>query len=181
MTLHQCFPRLTARSTAASPRSPVDLADKTLPSCEGWRPMRPPSRPSKNFFQFCQATLYFFASTPASFNVGLLSVTRNLTALRPSTLRSVSQTRLQIQSGVPPEGIPLQSTFSICSSIQQFHCQYLNMVIKATNAASQDAKHIDPIEDIRKLDTIECGPEARKHFALADSYRNLNHGMTMPF
>lgn len=37
----------------------------------------------------------------------------------------------------------------------------------------------DPLEEIKGLGSIECGEEARKHFDIADSYRNLNHGKSM--
>lgn len=37
----------------------------------------------------------------------------------------------------------------------------------------------DPLEDIKNLGSIECGEEARKHFNIADGYRNLNHGMSL--
>jgi hypothetical protein len=33
------------------------------------------------------------------------------------------------------------------------------------------------LEAIKGLDSIECGAEARKHFGLAKSYRNFNHGI----
>ena len=35
----------------------------------------------------------------------------------------------------------------------------------------------DLLDAIKSLDTIECGAEARKHFNIAPSYCNLNHGM----
>lgn len=37
----------------------------------------------------------------------------------------------------------------------------------------------DVLGEIKKLDTIECGFEARKQFMIADNYRNLNHGESM--
>lgn len=36
-------------------------------------------------------------------------------------------------------------------------------------------KH-DPLAAIKRSETIECGTEARKHFAIAEGYHNLNHG-----
>jgi hypothetical protein len=35
----------------------------------------------------------------------------------------------------------------------------------------------DLLEAIKRIDSIECGAEARKHFGTAKSYRNFNHGM----
>lgn len=35
----------------------------------------------------------------------------------------------------------------------------------------------DPLEEIKRLESIECGKDALKHFKIAEGYRNLNHGM----
>jgi hypothetical protein len=37
----------------------------------------------------------------------------------------------------------------------------------------------DPLEDIKRLGSIECGKEALEHFNIAEGYRNLNHGMSL--
>jgi hypothetical protein len=37
----------------------------------------------------------------------------------------------------------------------------------------------DPLEDIRRIGSIECGREALEHFIFAEGYRNLNHGMPL--
>ncbi|KAK6441287.1 hypothetical protein LTR95_002480 [Oleoguttula sp. CCFEE 5521] len=51
------------------------------------------------------------------------------------------------------------------------------MVVKETPMPLRPSKQVkDPLDDIRKLDTIECGAAARKAFAFPDGYRNLNHG-----
>jgi len=49
------------------------------------------------------------------------------------------------------------------------------MVLKPSSNVSASAKV--PIDDIKQLDTIQCGVEARQHFTFADGYRNLNHGI----
>jgi len=51
----------------------------------------------------------------------------------------------------------------------------VNMVLKPKDLASKPSN--DPVEEIKQLDAIQCGQEARKQFAFADGYRNLNHGM----
>jgi hypothetical protein len=38
------------------------------------------------------------------------------------------------------------------------------------------AKEEDPLEDVKRLESIECGREALEHFNIAEGYRNLNHG-----
>ncbi|WPG97381.1 Hypothetical protein R9X50_00015600 [Acrodontium crateriforme] len=45
-----------------------------------------------------------------------------------------------------------------------------------TELAIRPAKRPDPMREIRRLKSIECGIEAAKHFALGEGYRNLNHG-----
>ena len=35
----------------------------------------------------------------------------------------------------------------------------------------------DPLEEIKRIGSIECGKDALKHFNFAEGYRNLNHGM----
>ena len=37
----------------------------------------------------------------------------------------------------------------------------------------------DPLEEIQRLGSIECGKEALEHFNIAEGYRNLNHGMSL--
>jgi len=51
------------------------------------------------------------------------------------------------------------------------------MALKSTKTADSSFATADLLDAIKDLDTIECGVEARKHFNLAPSYRNLNHGM----
>lgn len=50
------------------------------------------------------------------------------------------------------------------------------MVLKQTEMAMRPKTLNDPLEEIKGLESIECGEEARKHFDIAGSYRNLNHG-----
>jgi hypothetical protein len=53
------------------------------------------------------------------------------------------------------------------------------MVLTSTEMPVRSAaKGEDPLEDIKRLGSIECGKEARKHFNIAEGYRNLNHGMS---
>ena len=52
----------------------------------------------------------------------------------------------------------------------------IDMVLKPTTMSSQTGD--DPLEQIKQMDVIECGKEARQHFDFADGYRNLNHGMS---
>jgi hypothetical protein len=51
------------------------------------------------------------------------------------------------------------------------------MALKTTKMADNSFATADLMDAIKGLDTIECGEEARKHFSIAPSYRNLNHGM----
>lgn len=37
---------------------------------------------------------------------------------------------------------------------------------------------MDPLGKIRRMDVVECGTQAAKHFAFADGYVNLNHGIS---
>ena len=52
------------------------------------------------------------------------------------------------------------------------------MALKPSSKALAAAK--DPLYDIKQLDTIQCGKEARQQFAFDDGYRNLNHGIANP-
>lgn len=51
------------------------------------------------------------------------------------------------------------------------------MATKSTKLADSSFATADLLEVIKGLDDIECGEEARQHFNIAKSYRNLNHGM----
>lgn len=51
------------------------------------------------------------------------------------------------------------------------------MAVRTTKMADGTFATADLLDAIKKLDTIECGEEARKYFNFAPSYRNLNHGM----
>lgn len=53
------------------------------------------------------------------------------------------------------------------------------MVLKQTEMALRPKTLNDPLEEIKGLGSIECGEEARKHFDIAEGYRNLNHGKLM--
>jgi hypothetical protein len=37
----------------------------------------------------------------------------------------------------------------------------------------------DPLEDVKRIGSIECGKDALEHFNFAAGYRNLNHGMSL--
>lgn len=53
------------------------------------------------------------------------------------------------------------------------------MVLNSTKMPVKSAVEEDPLEDIKRLGSIECGEEALKHFNFAKGYRNLNHGMSL--
>jgi hypothetical protein len=53
------------------------------------------------------------------------------------------------------------------------------MVLTSAEMPVRSAVKEDPLEDIKRLGSIECGKEARKHFNIAEGYRNLNHGMSL--
>lgn len=50
----------------------------------------------------------------------------------------------------------------------------VNMVLRPKDMATKPKT--DPVEEIKQIDAIQCGLEARKQFSFADGYRNLNHG-----
>lgn len=50
------------------------------------------------------------------------------------------------------------------------------MVPKSTKMANNAFATADLLKAIEDLDNIECGAETKKHFNIAPSYRNLNHG-----
>lgn len=50
------------------------------------------------------------------------------------------------------------------------------MVLKQNEMATRPAATNDPLDHIKSLGNIECGKEAKKHFNIAEGYRNLNHG-----
>lgn len=50
----------------------------------------------------------------------------------------------------------------------------VDMVLRPKDMASKPKT--DPVEEIKQVDAIQCGSEARKQFGFADGYRNLNHG-----
>lgn len=53
------------------------------------------------------------------------------------------------------------------------------MTLTSTQMPVRSAAKQDPLEDIKRLGSIECGKDALKHFNFAQGYRNLNHGMSL--
>jgi len=53
------------------------------------------------------------------------------------------------------------------------------MVLNSTKMPFKSAVKEDPLEEIQRLGSIECGKEALEHFNIAEGYRNLNHGMSL--